>query len=64
VHAAEDDIAALGLGSLEGKLEGVATKIGELNDFVALVVMAQNHDISVQARLGGSNAVIERIVRH
>src|SRR5712692_985719 len=40
VHAAEDDVAALGLRSLEGKLEGVTTEIGELDDFVALVVMA------------------------
>src|SRR5260370_11851315 len=40
VNAAEDDEAALGLRSLEGELEGVTTEIGELDDFVALVVVA------------------------
>src|SRR5882762_5484435 len=46
VHAAKDNIAALDLRSLERELEGIATEIGELDDFVALVVMAQNHDIA------------------
>src|SRR5260370_29549552 len=32
VHATEDDIAALGLRSLEGELEGVTTEIGELDN--------------------------------
>ncbi len=33
-------------------------------DFVALVVMAQDHDILAQAGFGGSDAVIEGVVRH
>src|SRR6266436_218798 len=40
VHATENDIAAFGLRSLEGEFEGVTTEISELDDFVALVVMA------------------------
>src|SRR5229473_1038407 len=64
VHAAEDDVAALGLRSLEGELEGVTTEIGELDDFVALVMMAQNNDVSAQAGFRGSDAVVERVVRH
>src|SRR6266446_3497051 len=64
VHTAEDDVATFSLRSLEGKLEGVATEIGELDDFVALVVMAQNHDILAQAGFGGSDTVVERVVRH
>src|SRR5229473_1117882 len=64
VHATEDDIAALGLRSLEGELEGVTAEIGELDDFVALVVMAQNHYVIAEAGSCGSDAVVEGIVRH
>ena len=64
VHAAEDDVASLGLRSLEGELEGVTTEIGKLDDFVALVVMAQNHDIPAQAGLRAIDTVIQGIVRH
>jgi len=39
VDAAEDDVAALSLRSLEGELEGVTAEISELDDFIALVVM-------------------------
>src|SRR5882724_1582729 len=52
VHAAEDDVAALGLGGLKGEFEGVATEVGELNDFVALVMVAQDDDVAAQAGLG------------
>src|SRR6267378_3836137 len=64
VHAAENDIAAFGLGGLEGELEGVTAKIGELEDFVAMVMMAQNHDIAVKAGLRGCDAIVQGIVRH
>src|SRR5712664_1722312 len=64
VHATEDDVASLGLRSLEGELEGVTTEIGELDDFVALVVMAQNHYVIAEAGSCGSDAVVEGIVRH
>src|ERR1700674_864842 len=64
VHAAKDDVAALCLRSLEGELEGVTTEISKLDDFVALVVMAQNHDILAEASFRGSDAVVERVVRH
>src|SRR6266446_5916503 len=63
VYAAEDNIAAFGLRSLEGELEGVTTEIGELDDFVALVVMAQNHDILAQAGFCGSDALVKGVVR-
>src|SRR5260370_1346260 len=33
-------------------------------DFVALVVMAKNHDIAAKASLGGGDAVVEGSVRH
>src|SRR5882757_273297 len=64
VDAAEDDVAALSLRSLEGELEGVTAEISELDDFIALVVMAQNHYVTAQAGLRGSDAVIKSVVRH
>src|SRR5260370_27602269 len=64
VHTAEHDVTSLGLRSLEGELEGVTAEIGELDDFVALVVMAQNNDVSAQAGFRGSDAVVEGVVRH
>ncbi len=62
VDTAEDDIAALGLRSLEGELEGVTTEIGKLDDFVALVMMAQDHDVLAEAGLRRSDPLIERVV--
>src|SRR5258708_4504880 len=64
VDATKDDIAALGLGSLEGEFEGVTEEIGELDDFVALVVMPQNDNILAEAGFGGGDAVVEGVVRH
>src|SRR6267378_2568653 len=64
VHATENDIAAFGLRSLEGEFEGVTAKIGELDDFVALVMMAQNHDIAVKTGFRSGDAIVEGIVRH
>src|SRR6266581_2173402 len=64
VHAAEDDVAALGLRRLVGKLEGVAAEIGEFDDFVALVVMAKDDDVIAEAGFCSGDALIERIVRH
>ena len=63
VHATEDDVAAFGLRSLEGELEGITAEIGEFDDFVALVMMAQNHDIAVKTGFRSSDAIVEGIVR-
>src|SRR5256885_11627688 len=60
----EDDIAALGLRCLEGEFEGITAEVGELDDLVALVVMAQNDNVVAETGFGGSDAVIEGIVWH
>jgi hypothetical protein len=49
---------------LEGEFEGVTAEIGELDDFVALVVVAQNNNVLAQAGFGCGNAVIECVIRH
>ena len=45
MDTAENDVAAFGLSGLKGEFERVTSEIGELNHFVALVVVAQNHDV-------------------
>lgn len=59
VDAAENDVAGARGGSLLGELEGIAAEISELNDFIALVVMAQNDGILAEARLGSGDAGVE-----
>ena len=45
VHAAEDDVLRLRAGRrVPGQLEGVAGDVGELDDLVALVVVAEDED--------------------
>src|SRR5947209_5728296 len=64
MHTAEDDIAALGLRCLEGEFEGITAEVGELDDLVALVVMAQNDNVVAETGFGGGDAVVEGIVWH
>ena len=54
VHAAEDDELGLGMrGRLLRQLERVAGGVGELDDLVALIVMAEDVETIAQRRLGG-----------
>ncbi len=59
---AKNDVPGVSLGRLIGELERVAAKIGELYDFIALVVVAENDHIFVQAGSGRGDALIQRIV--
>ena len=53
VHAAEDDVRRLRAGGgLAGQLERVAGDVGELDDLVALVVVAEHEDPVAERRLG------------
>jgi hypothetical protein len=57
VHAAEDD--ELGVrpgGRLLGQLEGVAGDVGELDDLVTLVVVAEHEDPVAEGGLGRGGA--------
>ena len=60
MDAAKDDVAAVGFGGLVRKLQGVAAEIGELYDFIALVVMSQNNDVASKFRSRGADALVER----
>ena len=54
VHAAEHDVVGLGaLGGLLRELERVAGDVGELDDLVALVVVAEDEDLRAELVLGG-----------
>ena len=57
VHAAEDDPLGIRPGrGLLGQLEGVAGDVGELDDLVALVVVAEHEDPVAERRLGRAGA--------
>ena len=52
VHAAEDDVLGLrARRGLLGELEGVTGDVGELDDLVALVVVAEDEDPVAERRL-------------
>ena len=62
MHAAEDDVFASGMRGLLRKFVGVAAKIGEANDFIALIVMSKNHALAAQSLAGGGDAVVHGVI--
>ena len=64
VDAAEDDVRRLGLRcGLARELERVAGDVGELDDLVALVVVAEHEDLVAEPSLGCSRALDQVRVR-
>ena len=63
MHAAENNVTASGFGGLIRKLEGIAAKVGEFNDFVSLVVVSQNYDVASQTYFRRGDSLVERVVR-
>ena len=52
VHAAEEDVFGIAAaGRLLRELEGVAPKVGELDDLVPLIVVSEDHQILAQLPL-------------
>ena len=63
VHAAEDDEFGFGmLRDLAGQPERVAGVVGELDHFVALIVMAEDDQPGAERRLGRGDAAVELLV--
>ena len=62
VHAAEDDVAGIGLGSSARKAVRVAAEIGEAYDFVALVVVAEDDAIGAKGIFRSLDTALERVV--
>ncbi len=63
VHAAEDDVLAAGPGGFLGKFVGVSAKIGEADDFIALVVVSENDALAAQSFAGSGDARVHGVVR-
>ena len=64
VDAAEDDIFSANLvGGFAGELEAVAGEVGEIDDGVLLVVMAEDDELAAQCLAGGLNAEAQFGVR-
>ena len=63
VHAAEDDELGVGmLADLAGELVGVADVVGELDHFVALIVVTEDHQAAAERRLGRGDAAVHLLV--
>ena len=58
----EDDVFSRRSRSLLRKFVRIAAEISEANDFITLVVVAQNDDVASQDFPGRRNAVIHRMV--
>ncbi len=60
VHTAEDDVLGLWMsGRLLGQLEGVTGRVGELDDLVTLVVVAEDVEPVAERLLGNTSALHE-----
>jgi hypothetical protein len=60
VDAAEDDVLGLGeLGGFAGELEGVADDVGEADDIILLVVVAEDDEAVAKLGFAGGDAVDE-----
>src|SRR5205823_12277810 len=64
MNAAEHDVAGISFSSLKRELEGIAAKIGELDDLVALVVVTEDNDILAQTRFGSGDTVVQGVIRN
>jgi len=63
VHAAEDDELGVGmLADLLRQLEGIAGVVGELDDFVALVMMTEDDQPRAERAFGGGDAQVHVLV--
>ena len=63
MNAAEHDVAALGARRFLGKFVGIATDIGKLDHFIALVMMSQHDHFFTERLLGRPNSPVHRPVR-
>ena len=62
MHATENHILRFRVGRLLRELEGITSEISEFYNFIALIVMAQNHHILTKFSLGRSNPIVEPVV--
>ena len=63
VHAAEHDMVGVrAFGGVLGQLEGVAHKVGMLDDFVTLVEVAEDQQFGAETLLGVGDALLQFLV--
>jgi hypothetical protein len=63
VHAAEDDEFGVGMGAdLARQLERVAGVVGELDHFVALVMMAEDDETAAEPRFRRGDARVHFVI--
>jgi len=62
MHAAEDDVFGFSLGGDFGELVAVAGCIGKANDFIALVVVAEQEHVCAEFLTGRCDAVVHGVI--
>ena len=64
VHATEHDCFGFGVGfSGVCQLERIAQVVGVLNDFIALIKVAENHNALAECRFGCADALVQLLIR-
>src|SRR3982074_856667 len=62
MHAAKNNVLAAGARSFFRKLVRIAAKIGEADDLIALIVMAENDHVAAQNFPGRADALVHGVV--
>jgi len=62
VDSAEDDVLTCGLGRQLREPVRIAAIVGKTNDFIALIVMPQDHTFASQRLFRGCDALVHRMV--
>ena len=62
MHAAKHNVLSTRLSGLLRKFVGVAAKISETNDFIALVMMTKNDEVAAEGLSGRGNASVHGVV--
>jgi hypothetical protein len=63
MHAAEDNVAAVGGSGELRKLVGIAGEIGEADNFIALIMMAEDNDVASELLSRCVDAFVHRVIR-
>jgi hypothetical protein len=63
MNATENNVATLRACCFLREFVGVAAKIGEANDFIALVVVSKHDYLTAEGPPGLSNTLVHRVIR-
>jgi hypothetical protein len=62
MNAAKDDVAAVSVCGLLRKLVGIASEVGEADDFIALVMMTEDDYVASELLSGSVDAFVHGVI--